>query len=233
MTSPISDTFFHGAAEPGAGALRKPRTGRGNANAGKRAFDLTAALMLCLMLLPVLAMLFVVVRLSGPSVLYSHRRIGRGGKAFGCLKFRTMRTDGDEVLAKLLESDPAAREEWLATRKLRRDPRVTRVGRFLRTTSLDELPQIFNVLRGEMSLVGPRPVVAAELAQYYGAEGAAAYEAVRPGITGLWQVSGRSDTGYAERVALDMEYVRERSLALDVRILWRTVGAVLARDGAC
>ncbi|MBR0646739.1 sugar transferase [Plastoroseomonas hellenica] len=233
MTPPISNTFFHGPADPGPAAVESPRTRHDLTDAGKRAFDMTAALVLCLLLLPVLLFLIIAVRCSGSPVFYSHQRVGRHGKPFGCLKLRTMRPDGDRMLEALLQSDPVARQEWLATRKLRNDPRITRLGRFLRTTSLDELPQLFNVLRGDMSLVGPRPVVAAELTQYYGPDGAAAYEAVRPGITGLWQVSGRSDTGYAERVALDMTYVRDRSLLLDLKILWRTVGAVLCRDGAC
>lgn len=233
MTPPISNTFFHGPADPGPAIAEAPRTRHDLTDAGKRAFDVTATLVLCLILLPVLLFLIIALRCSGSPVFYSHQRIGRHGKPFGCLKFRSMRPDGDKMLEALLQSDPVARQEWLATRKLRNDPRITRLGRFLRTTSLDELPQLFNVLRGDMSLVGPRPVVAAELTQYYGPDGAAAYEAVRPGITGLWQVSGRSDTGYAERVALDMTYVRDRSLLLDLKILWRTVGAVLCRDGAC
>ncbi|HEY4253910.1 MAG TPA: sugar transferase [Roseomonas sp.] len=233
MTPPISNTFFHIQVGPDVAAAAPARTRYGVSDAGKRAFDAAAAAVLCLILLPLLLVLFVAVRLSGSPVLFSHQRIGRHGKPFGCLKLRTMRPDAAAMLEALLRDDPAARQEWLTTRKLRNDPRITRIGRFLRTTSLDELPQLFNVLRGDMSLVGPRPVVAAELTQYYGPEGAAAYEAVRPGITGLWQVSGRSGTGYAERVALDMTYVRERSLLLDLRILWRTVGAVLCRDGAC
>jgi lipopolysaccharide/colanic/teichoic acid biosynthesis glycosyltransferase len=157
--------------------------------------------------------------------------VGRGGALFGCLKFRSMVIDSEARLAELLARDPAARAEWEATRKLKRDPRVTSVGRFLRASSLDELPQLINVLRGEMSLVGPRPVIQAELEQHYGAA-AAHYMSVRPGITGLWQVSGRNDTTYEQRVRLDVSYVARASFAEDLRILLATPVAVLRRRGA-
>ena len=230
MTPSISSTFFHAAAKPGPVAAA--RTRHGVADAWKRGFDVTAAAALCFMLLPLLLVLFVAVRLSGSSVLFSHQRIGRYGKPFGCLKFRSMRPDADAMLEALLRSDPAARQEWLATRKLRNDPRITRIGRFLRTTSLDELPQLFNVLRGDMSLVGPRPVVAAELVQYYGSEGTAAYEAVRPGITGLWQVSGRSNLSWDESVRLDLRYVENWSVLNDLMIMWQTVKVMVRPNGA-
>jgi lipopolysaccharide/colanic/teichoic acid biosynthesis glycosyltransferase len=200
--------------------------------AAKRGFDVAFALALLLVAAPMMLLLAAAIRLDGGSALYAHRRIGRGGTAFGCLKFRTMVPDADRVLAALLMRDPAALAEWQATRKLRDDPRVTRLGRVLRATSLDELPQLINVLRGEMSFVGPRPVVLSELETYYGAAGAAAYLSVRPGITGLWQVSGRSDTSYEGRVALDIAYVRNPSLRADLRILARTVRVVLRRRGA-
>jgi exopolysaccharide production protein ExoY len=199
---------------------------------GKRVVDLLGATIGLLLLAPVLLMIALAVRWDGGPALYAHRRVGRGGKEFGCLKFRTMVPDADAVLAALLASSAEARAEWKATQKLRRDPRVTRVGRLLRATSLDELPQLFNVLRGEMSLVGPRPVVRAELDTFYGPSGAAHYMAVRPGITGLWQVSGRSGTSYAVRVALDVAYVSDMSLRQDVAILLRTLRVVLRRDGA-
>jgi len=173
----------------------------------------------------------LLVRADGGPVFFAHRRVGRDGAEFGCLKFRSMGADSQQRLAALLAADPAARAEWEATRKLRRDPRVTRFGRFLRGASLDELPQLLNVLRGEMSLVGPRPVQRAELERFYGAA-AAYYMAVRPGITGLWQVSGRSETSYAQRVALDVAYVARGSLWQDIRILLRTPFAVLSRRGA-
>jgi lipopolysaccharide/colanic/teichoic acid biosynthesis glycosyltransferase len=198
----------------------------------KRALDVLAAGGLLLVLAPVMLLLAWLVRQDGGAAFYAHRRVGRGGHSFGCLKFRSMVGDSQARLDALLASDADARTEWAATHKLRHDPRVTRVGRFLRATSLDELPQLLNVLRGEMSLVGPRPVTQAELDQFYGAA-AAHYISVRPGITGLWQVSGRSDTSYAQRVALDVAYVMTPSLWQDIRILLRTPIAVLSRRGAC
>jgi exopolysaccharide production protein ExoY len=197
----------------------------------KRAMDIAGAGLLLLLALPVFLVIAALVRMDGGRVFYAHPRVGRGGRAFGCLKFRSMVADADRRLAALLERDPTARAEWEASRKLRNDPRVTWIGRVLRATSLDELPQLVNVLKGEMSLVGPRPVQAAELAAYYGAA-AQHYLSVRPGITGPWQVSGRSDTSYAQRVALDVGYVTHPSLAQDVKILLRTPLAVLARRGA-
>jgi len=198
----------------------------------KRALDVSLAGLALLALAPVFAVIALLVRRDGGPVFYAHGRIGQNGLGFGCLKFRSMRTDSQAALAELLAGDPAARAEWEATRKLRHDPRVTRIGRFLRATSLDELPQLINVLRGEMSLVGPRPVVAAELAEFYGAA-AAHYMSVRPGITGLWQISGRSDTSYARRVELDVAYATRPSLWNDIKILARTPLVVLARKGAC
>jgi exopolysaccharide production protein ExoY len=198
----------------------------------KRAMDVAGAFALLTACLPVFVLLALLIRRDGGPAFYAHPRIGRRGRRFGCLKFRSMVVDADRRLAELLERDPAARAEWEACRKLRRDPRVTRVGRFLRSTSLDELPQLINVLRGEMSLVGPRPVQDTELEQHYGAAAAAHYAAVRPGITGPWQVSGRSDTSYASRVALDVQYATSPSLWTDIRILLRTPVAVLLRRGA-
>lgn len=202
------------------------------ARALKRGSDILGAATLLLMLSPLLLVLAVVVRLDGGPVLYRHVRVGLGGRPFGCLKFRTMVTAADRLLATHLANDAAAAREWSERRKLAVDPRITRAGRLLRATSLDELPQLLNVLRGEMSLVGPRPVVPEELQQHYGVLGGSAYLATRPGITGLWQISGRSDTTYRQRVALDMRYVTEWSLLLDLTILLRTVPAVLARRGA-
>ncbi|HEV7268751.1 MAG TPA: sugar transferase [Falsiroseomonas sp.] len=197
----------------------------------KRALDLLGAGALLLFALPVFLAIALLVRLDGGPVFYAHPRVGRGGRLFDCLKFRSMVTDADCRLTALLDSDPAARVEWEATRKLKNDPRVTWVGRFLRASSLDELPQLLNVLKGEMSLVGPRPVQVAELAAFYGAA-AQHYLLVRPGITGPWQVSGRNDTSYAQRVALDVAYATRPSLLGDVKILLRTPAAVLARRGA-
>lgn len=198
----------------------------------KRVMDVAGAAALLAFLAPAFLLLAWLVRRDGGPAFYGHTRIGKDGRGFPCLKFRSMVVDSDARLEALLASDPAARAEWEATRKLRHDPRVTPVGRFLRSTSLDELPQLFNVLRGEMSLVGPRPVTAAELSTQYGAA-AAHYMSVRPGITGLWQVSGRSDTTYAQRIALDVAYASRLSLWQDVVILLRTPVVVLARRGAC
>jgi len=188
----------------------------------KRALDIIGAGVGLVLLAPFFLIVALLVRAD---------RVGRGGKLFGCLKFRSMVIDSQARLEALLASDPAARAEWEATRKLKNDPRITRIGRFLRSTSLDELPQLINVLRGEMSLVGPRPVQEAEIDRYYGAS-AAHYMAVRPGITGLWQVSGRSETSYESRVALDVSYVSRPSLLADISILLRTPVAVLSRRGA-
>jgi Undecaprenyl-phosphate galactose phosphotransferase WbaP len=198
----------------------------------KRSFDLLASGLLILLLSVPMVILVGLIRIDsrGP-IFYRHSRVGRRGKPFGCMKFRTMHRDADKKLADLLENNPQIRREWEEARKLKNDPRVTRVGHFLRRTSLDELPQLLNVLAGDMSLVGPRPVVQAEIDQYY-KDMAKLCFSVHPGITGLWQVSGRNDTGYEERVALDSWYVKNWNLWLDVMILMKTVGAVLKREGA-
>jgi lipopolysaccharide/colanic/teichoic acid biosynthesis glycosyltransferase len=167
---------------------------------------------------------------DGGPVLFAHRRIGRNGRYFHCLKFRSMAVDAEQRLAQLLADDPAARAEWDDDHKLRNDPRVTRLGAFLRKSSLDELPQLFNVLRGEMSLVGPRPIVDAEVPKY--GRRFRHYCAVKPGITGLWQVSGRNDTSYRTRVALDCVYARERNVLMDGFIILCTIPAVLSRRGS-
>ena len=197
----------------------------------KRALDIIGAGVGLVLLAPFFLIVALMVRADGGPAFFAHQRVGRGGKLFGCLKFRSMVIDSQARLEALLANDPAARAEWEATRKLKNDQRITRIGRFLRSTSLDELPQLINVLRGEMSLVGPRPVQEAEIDRYYGAS-AAHYMAVRPGITGLWQVSGRSETSYESRVALDVSYVSRPSLLADLSILLRTPVAVLSRRGA-
>ncbi|MWD28434.1 sugar transferase [Aquicoccus sp. SCR17] len=195
----------------------------------KRAVDL----LLCLLMLPavgpVILILYAIVRAEGGPGFFGHRRVGRNGATFRCWKIRTMVPDAQARLDELLARDPAARREWESEYKLRDDPRVTRLGLFLRRTSLDELPQIWNVLRGEMSLVGPRPVTAPELERYGASR--RAYLAVRPGVTGLWQVSGRNDLSYDERVRLDVAYHDGLSFLSDMRILCRTAGAVLRRTG--
>ena len=197
----------------------------------KRCFDISAALGGIVVLSPLFLMLVLLVKLSdGGRVFYGHPRIGRNGKVFRCLKFRTMVENGDEVLATHLARNPVEREEWEATRKLQNDPRVTRVGAVLRKLSLDELPQIFNILRGDMSFVGPRPVVRDELALY--GTSANYYLKSRPGLTGLWQVSGRNDVSYKTRVAFDRHYVENWSFTFDLKILIWTVPAVFSSRGS-
>jgi UDP-galactose-lipid carrier transferase len=213
-----------------AGERRAERRAVSIGSVAKTSMDFVAAVLMCLVAAPVLVGLAILVKLDGGPVLFRHERVGYRGRAFSCLKFRTMMVSSDAILEELLASDPAARQEWEATRKLRLDPRVTLVGKFLRATSLDELPQLLNVLRGEMSLVGPRPIVSAEL-PHYGAS-AMYYLSVVPGVTGLWQVSGRSNTSYAQRVQLDVDYVRNWTFWQDVAILFRTVPAVLLKRGA-
>ena len=205
---------------------RMPRGG-----GAKRVFDVCAASAMLVFALP--AMFFIAVVLfstyRGP-ILFGHERVGRNGQRFRCLKFRSMVVDSQEALRRHLEASPQARAEWEATQKLRDDPRITPIGRFLRATSLDELPQLINVIRGDMSLVGPRPIVEDEVPRY--ADQIEHYAAVRPGITGLWQVSGRSDVDYAQRVQLDSRYVREWSFAGDIVILIKTVKVVALRTGS-
>jgi undecaprenyl-phosphate galactose phosphotransferase len=194
----------------------------------KRAFDLAAASLLLLFLAPLLALVALKIRLTdGGAVIFAHTRVGRHGQPFPCFKFRTMVANSAEVLAELLARDPVARAEWAKDRKLRRDQRITGLGRFLRKTSLDELPQLLNVVRGEMSLVGPRPVVPDELALY--GEAKIYYLQVRPGLTGLWQISGRNDLDYERRVSLDAWYVRNWTLWYDILILFRTLLVVPGR----
>ncbi|KQT86583.1 sugar transferase [Aurantimonas sp. Leaf443] len=194
--------------------------------------DIVVATTLLLFLSPVFLVLALVMRVMDPGpIFFGHERVGRGGRSFKCLKFRSMIVNSAQVLEKVLAENPAAREEWLATQKLRNDPRITGVGRFMRETSLDELPQLINVLRGDMSLVGPRPIVTAERVRYAG--DIAVYEEARPGITGLWQVSGRSDCSYERRVMLDVHYVRQWSFGMDIKILFKTVAVVLKKEGSC
>ena len=196
----------------------------------KRGFDLLGACLALLLLSPLFLVLSVLIRRSGATAFYGHPRIGQNGRPFTCIKFRSMRPDADRVLQDLLDKDPVARAEWDKDFKLKNDPRITPVGHFLRKTSLDELPQLFNVVKGEMSLVGPRPIVQAELARY--GEQAGLYLQVTPGITGLWQISGRNDTTYAGRVALDAWYVQNWSLWYDIAILVKTIDVVFNRRGA-
>lgn len=196
----------------------------------KRAFDIVGALALMLALAPVLAVVAALVRLSGPKVLFAHPRVGQGGRIFPCYKFRTMVPNAQFVLDRLLADRADLRLEWERDFKLKDDPRVTRIGKFLRKYSLDELPQFWNVLRGDMSLVGPRPIIADELKRY--GRHVDCYLAARPGVTGLWQVSGRSDVDYDDRVRLDREYIGRRCLAVDLAIVCKTAWVVLRRRGA-
>jgi exopolysaccharide production protein ExoY len=189
------------------------------------------ALLVILLLSPVLLYIaWRIAREDGAPITYGHYRVGQRGQLFRCLKFRTMVRDSQAVLAELLRTDPAARAEWERDHKLRSDPRVTPIGRMLRKTSLDELPQLFNILRGEMNFVGPRPVTMAELARYGNRR--RHYLSVRPGLTGLWQVSGRNNTSYDERVEFDSEYVERRNPLFDSWIVLRTVKVMVTGEGA-
>jgi Undecaprenyl-phosphate galactose phosphotransferase WbaP len=196
----------------------------------KRVLDVVGATLLGIVFLPLVLAVAVLLRREGGSIVFRHRRVGRNGQAFDCLKFRTMVPDADRVLRDILERHPEFKAEWLLHHKLRDDPRITGLGRFLRRTSLDELPQLWNVIRGEMSLVGPRPVVREELLRY--GRHLHRYLAAKPGITGLWQVTGRNDTDYRRRVVLDVYYVRRQSAFLDFYILLKTTQVVLGGSGA-
>lgn len=193
--------------------------------------DQLAALVLLILLSPVMLVVTALIwRSDGAPILFGHYRVGQHGRLFRCLKFRSMYRSSEQMLKDLLARDEAARAEWERDHKLLNDPRVTPIGNFLRRTSLDELPQLFNVLRGEMSLVGPRPITVAELPRYGRVRWH--YLSVRPGMTGLWQVSGRNDVSYEERVELDRRYVESDSLRMRLSILWRTVDVVLHGSGA-
>lgn len=196
----------------------------------KACFDIVGALAIIVILSPALLYISLKVRKDGGPFIYGHERIGKDGKPFKCLKFRSMVVNSKEVLEKVLATDPEARAEWDATFKLKNDPRITQIGQFLRRTSLDELPQLFNVLRGEMSLVGPRPIITAELERYN--DEVDYYLLSKPGMTGLWQVSGRSDVDYETRVYLDAWYVKNWSMWNDIAILFKTISVVLRKDGA-
>ncbi len=211
------------------GQTQPPRSVLGGVT--KRTLDIIIALTGLSVLWPLMLMVAIAIRVSDPGpVLFSHERIGFNGRRFRCLKFRSMVMNADEALRNLLERDPNAAQEWAETQKLRNDPRITRLGQILRETSLDELPQLWNVLVGDMSIVGPRPIVSAEVRRY--ANNFDAYAATRPGITGLWQVTGRSDCTYEERVSLDVAYVQNWSLLRDFFIVAKTFIVVFARRGS-
>ena len=197
----------------------------------KRLMDVTAILITMPIVLPVVIILAIMTKCTskGP-IFYGHKRIGKNGKEIKCWKFRSMCVNSQEILEQILANDPVRRAEWEKDRKFQDDPRVTKFGKFLRKTSLDELPQLFNILFGDMSLVGPRPVTEPELVKY------GKYKdyvlSVVPGLTGLWQVSGRSDTGYEERISFDTYYIQNWSIWLDIWILIKTVWVVLKGKGA-
>ena len=194
--------------------------------------DIFLAGLVLFCLSPLLLLMAALVKLDGGPVFFAHKRVGHNGKQFSCWKIRSMSSNSEILLHEHLSRNPAAAAEWAQKGKLMRDPRVTFLGQLLRKTSLDELPQLWNVIRGDMSIVGPRPVTLQELDRYYHFY-AECYTSVRPGITGLWQVSGRSNLGYHERVQMDVTYAANISWRLDTEILWRTPMAVLAARGAC
>lgn len=197
----------------------------------KRIFDVVAATLLLIPAIPIGAIIAVAIAIESPGpVFFVHDRIGRFGRRFRLWKLRSMVPNADEALSRYFQSHPGSAKEWEQTHKLKNDPRVTCVGRVLRRTSLDELPQLLSVIRGDMSMIGPRPIVESELGKY----GAAfdLYTQVRPGLTGLWQVSGRTDTSYRERIALDTAYIQNWSFCTDLMILLKTVRVVLFGHGA-
>lgn len=195
----------------------------------KRVFDLALCLILIPVICPVVLFLYLLALRDGGPGFFGHWRCGHNGRAFQCLKIRTMVPDAERRLESMLLQHRDFRQEWSRSQKLRVDPRVTPLGRVLRKTGLDELPQIWNVIRGDMSLIGPRPVTEQEL-ERYGLD-RAAYVDVRPGITGLWQVSGRNDLSYLQRIRLDRNYAENLSFQLDMRILLKTFGAIWQRTG--
>jgi exopolysaccharide biosynthesis polyprenyl glycosylphosphotransferase len=196
----------------------------------KRTFDIIGSISIIVILSPLLIYISHKVKKDGGPAIYGHERVGKDGKSFKCLKFRSMVVNSKQVLEELLLSNADAKAEWDATFKLKNDPRITKIGQFLRKTSLDELPQLFNVLKGEMSLVGPRPIITAELERYN--DEVEYYLLSKPGMTGLWQVSGRSDVDYDTRVYLDAWYVKNWSMWNDIAILFKTITVVLKKDGA-
>jgi len=211
-------------------AVDRPQPITSGSGYSSRLLDVTLALGLIVFLFPVMLLIAMCIKITskGP-VIFAHRRIGKDGKEFNCLKFRTMHHGAEDSLKVLLARDADLRKEWQLTQKLLSDPRVTPLGRLLRNTSLDELPQLFCVLSGDMALVGPRPIVMAELSRY--GHYASTYTSVRPGLTGLWQITRTENTSYRRRVATDVLYVRKRTFFLDCRILLATIPALLIGNG--
>ncbi|WP_376870444.1 sugar transferase [Albirhodobacter sp. R86504] len=219
-----------------AHSRKKPQKGRSLMsfsynNFGKRVLDIAFSLVLMPVLLPVLLAIWVAIRLNGGAATFTQPRVGRNGRVFNCYKFRSMVPDAERVLADMCASNPIIAQEWAANQKLRDDPRITKVGKFIRKTSLDELPQIVNVLRGDMSLVGPRPFLPSQK-EIYDALGGKAYYSLRPGITGLWQICSRNDTTFAARVRFDEEYARNLSASNDVSLILNTAKVVVQHTGA-
>ncbi len=227
----ISTSAVRAAPPSGlSGGIGARSDGKAALRVVKRGLDVSLVLIATLALLPLLLTITLVLLASqGRPLFYRHKRVGKDGRAFFCFKFRTMAVNADDVLRRHLATNPEARAEWEQTRKLQKDPRVTLLGQALRKSSVDELPQFVNVLRGEMSLVGPRPIVQDEV-RYYGAQ-IQQYYKVRPGLTGLWQIGGRNDVSYGRRVQLDAEYVSNWSLLGDLSIMAKTVPAVLRAKG--
>ena len=224
---------FDEARDRGTFAVFRPRQrSLGNAeDVLSRALDISVSLLALIFFAPLLLAVALAIYVTDPGpIFFAHRRIGRRGRTFACLKFRSMVVNADQRIKELLDSDPVARREWERDHKLRNDPRITPLGNFLRRSSLDELPQLFNVLRGEMSIVGPRPIVFDEVPRY--GRYYQHYCLARPGITGLWQINGRNDVSYRRRVALDTTYARTRTVFFDIEIMLRTVPAVLASRGS-
>lgn len=198
----------------------------------KRIFDFCFSLLVLLFSFPLFIIIGIIIRCTsnGP-IFYFQERIGRGGVPFKCYKFRTMHPDAEDRLQLILASDPQKKDEWQNNHKLKNDPRITSIGKFLRKTSLDEFPQFWNVIRGDLSVVGPRPVVHEEIVYHYGPK---AYKilSIRPGLTGIWQVSGRGTTGYTKRILLDEHYVDTRSFILDIKIILKTIPSMITAKGA-
>lgn len=221
MSHPAQPFELSGVSAHGRAKFYSTRT--------KRALDIILAVFLLPVIVPVIAIIWVLVRREGAPAFFGHTRIGSNGKAFKCWKIRSMLPNAQSLLHSHLAGNPEAAAEWARDHKLTNDPRITKLGRIIRRTSLDELPQIWNVLRGDMSFVGPRPIVRSELHKYKSHRGT--YLQMKPGITGLWQVSGRNDISYDERVAMDMEYAERQSFLLDTKIILMTGGAVLHLTG--
>jgi undecaprenyl-phosphate galactose phosphotransferase len=227
----INSEFFNSINHKGMALYVKNKLLHEGERNIKAIFDRVLSIALFIISLPILLLLYAIIYIStNGHPIYKQRRIGKDGKSFNIYKFRTMKIDADQILEEILENDPALKAEWEREFKLKDDPRITKIGKWLRKTSLDELPQIYNVFQGKMSLVGPRPIIKDEIVKYD--EFFDYFKAVKPGITGLWQVSGRNDISYEERVRLDVWYVRNWSMELDIMILVKTAAMVLMRKGS-